>query len=92
MKTKKKNILVGDRVLIDQGEGSGQIAASLQLPPTVKEKVQVGCVVRIGPGYAVLLKGSATEGGFEVKKHFTVPHSAIPALVRMKLAVEGEAA
>jgi co-chaperonin GroES (HSP10) len=92
VKTKKNNIIVGDLVLIDHDEGSGKIAASLHLPPTVKEKMQVGCVVRTVPGYAVLLNGSATEGGFEEKKYLIMPHAAIPALVRTKLAVEGKAA
>ena len=92
MKTKKKNILVGDRVLIDQDEGSGKIAASLHLPSTVKEKVQVGCMVKTGPGYANLLKDAATNGGFEVKKYLIVPHAAILALARTELAYEGVAA
>jgi chaperonin GroES len=92
MKTKKNNIIVGDRVLIDQDEGSGKIAASLHLPPTVKEKVQAGCAVKTRPGYTVLLKDPGMEGGFEEKKYLIMPHAAIPALARTELADEGRAA
>jgi hypothetical protein len=92
MKTRRNIIIVGDRVLIEQDEGSGKIAASLYLPPTVMEKAQVGCAVKTGPGYAVLPKDSAMESGFEEKKYLIVLHTAISALVQTELAGEGRAA
>ena len=55
IKTRKKIILVGDKVLISPDKESERTAHGLYLPPGVKEKdkVQSGYVVRIGPGYAV---------------------------------------
>jgi chaperonin GroES len=55
LKTRKKIILVGDKVLISPDKESERTAHGLYLPPGVKEKdkVQSGYVVRIGPGYAV---------------------------------------
>ena len=55
LKTRKKLILVGDKVLISPDKESERTAHGLYLPPGVKEKdkVQSGYVVRIGPGYAV---------------------------------------
>jgi chaperonin GroES len=53
--SRKKIILVGDRVLIAPDKDSEQTPHGLYLPPGVKEKdkVQSGYVVRVGPGYAV---------------------------------------
>lgn len=55
MKAKKNLIVVGDRVLIDQDEGSDKTSSGLYLPDTVKakEKVVGGYVVKAGPGYAI---------------------------------------
>ena len=55
IKTRKKIVLVGDKVLISPDKESERTAHGLYLPPGVKEKdkVQSGYVVRIGPGYAV---------------------------------------
>jgi chaperonin GroES len=55
LKTRKKIILVGDKVLIAPDQENDRTAHGLYLPPGVKEKdkVQSGYVVRIGPGYAV---------------------------------------
>lgn len=55
IKTRKKIILVGDKVLIAPDKENERTAHGLYLPPGVKEKdkVQSGYVVRIGPGYAV---------------------------------------
>jgi chaperonin GroES len=55
LKTRKKIILVGDKVLIAPDKESERTAHGLYLPPGVKEKdkVQSGYVVRVGPGYAV---------------------------------------
>lgn len=55
MKTTKKLIVIGDKVLIEPDEGSDKSASGLYLPPTVreKEKVQGGRVVKKGPGYPI---------------------------------------
>ena len=54
-KTRKKIILVGDKVLLAPDKESERTAHGLYLPPGVKEKdkVQSGYVIRVGPGYAV---------------------------------------
>jgi chaperonin GroES len=55
IKSRKKIILVADKVLISPDKDSDRTAHGLYLPPGVKEKdkVQSGYVVRVGPGYAV---------------------------------------
>jgi len=54
--SKKKIILVGDRVLIEPDKDQEKTAHGLYLPPGVKEKekVQAGYVVKAGPGYPVV--------------------------------------
>ncbi|MGB9823169.1 co-chaperone GroES [Thermodesulfovibrio sp.] len=54
MKTQRKLIIVGDRVLIEPDERM-ETRAGLFLPPTVKEKDKVlgGRVIKVGPGYPV---------------------------------------
>jgi co-chaperonin GroES (HSP10) len=55
IKTRKKIVLVGDKVLIAPDAGTERTSHGLYLPPGVKEKekVQSGIVVQVGPGYAV---------------------------------------
>ena len=55
IKTRKKMILVGDKVLIAPDADSERTNHGLYLPPGVKEKEKVnsGVVVQVGPGYAV---------------------------------------
>lgn len=55
IKTRKKIILVGDKVLIAADQEQDRTALGLYLPPGVKEKekVQSGIIVQVGPGYAV---------------------------------------
>ena len=55
LKTRKKLILVGDKVLIAPDRENERTAHGLYLPPGVKEKekVQSGFVYRVGPGHAV---------------------------------------
>jgi len=55
IKTRKKIVLVGDKVLIAPDTESDRTAHGLYLPPGVKEKekVQSGIVVHVGPGFAV---------------------------------------
>jgi len=46
-------IIVGDRVLILPDEGEQQTQSGLVLPATVaeRERVRIGRVIRVGPGY-----------------------------------------
>ncbi len=55
VKTTKKIILIGDKVLIAPDREQDRTAHGLYLPPGVKEKekIQSGIVVQVGPGYAV---------------------------------------
>ena len=48
-------IIVGDRVLIEPEHGEKQTKSGLYLPATVidRERVSLGRVVRIGPGYSI---------------------------------------
>jgi len=50
-----KLIVVGDRILIKPKTGQSKTQSGLLLPPGVqeKEKVQLGYVVKVGPGYPV---------------------------------------
>ena len=53
--SRKKIILVGDKVLIAPDAESERSNHGLYLPPGVKEKEKVnsGVIVQVGPGYAV---------------------------------------
>jgi chaperonin GroES len=55
IKTRKKIILVGDKVLVAPDAESERTNHGLYLPPGVKEKEKVnsGVVVQVEPGYAV---------------------------------------
>jgi len=54
--TRKKLIVVGDRVLILPDKDKEQTKHGLYLPPGVKEKekVQGGYIAQVGPGYPVV--------------------------------------
>ncbi len=54
--SKKKVVLVGDRVLIEPDRDQEKTAHGLYLPPGVKEKdkVQAGYIIKVGPGYPVV--------------------------------------
>jgi chaperonin GroES len=54
--TRKKLIVVGDKVLILPDKEKEQTRQGLYLPPGVreKEKVQGGYIVQVGPGYPVV--------------------------------------
>jgi len=56
LRSKKKIILVGDRLLIEPDRDQEKTPHGLYLPPGVKEKekVQAGYVVKVGPGYPVV--------------------------------------
>lgn len=55
IKTRRKIVLVGDKVLIAPDKNQERTEHGLYLPPGVKDKerVQGGIVVQAGPGYAV---------------------------------------
>ena len=55
IKTHRKIVLVGDKVLISPDKDQERTEHGLYLPPGVKEreKVQGGIVVQVGPGYAI---------------------------------------
>ncbi|MDH3251832.1 MAG: co-chaperone GroES family protein [Ignavibacteria bacterium] len=55
MQLRKQMIVVGDRVLLEQEDGQETTKAGLYLPPSVREKdkVAMGRVVKVGPGYPI---------------------------------------
>ena len=55
LRTRKKLIVVGDKILIAPDKEQERTAHGLYLPPGVreKEKIQTGYVVKVGPGYPV---------------------------------------
>jgi chaperonin GroES len=54
--SRKKIILVGDRVLIQPDKNQDLTSHGLYLPPGVKEKdkVQSGFIAKVGPGYPMV--------------------------------------
>ncbi len=55
LRTRKKLVVVGDKVLIAPDKEQERTAHGLYLPPGVKEKekIQTGFIVKVGPGYPV---------------------------------------
>lgn len=55
IRMKKEIIVVGDRVLLKLDEGQDKTKSGLYLPASVreKEKVAMGKVVKVGPGYPI---------------------------------------
>ena len=55
MQIRKQMIVVGDRVLLDLEADQDRTKSGLYLPPSVreKEKVAMGRVVKVGPGYPI---------------------------------------
>jgi chaperonin GroES len=55
LRTRKKLVVVGDRILIAPDKEQERTAHGLYLPPGVreKEKIQTGYVVKVGPGYPI---------------------------------------
>ncbi len=55
IRIKKEIIIVGDRVLLKLDEGQDKTKSGLYLPASVreKEKVAMGKVVKVGPGYPI---------------------------------------
>lgn len=52
---RKNMIVVGDRILLEPDDGQDKTKAGLYLPPSVREreKVGMGKVVKVGPGYPI---------------------------------------
>lgn len=86
-KTRKKIVLVGDKVLIAPDKEQDRTAHGLYLPPGVKEKdkVQSGIVVQAGPGYAV-----ANPHAMDEEPWTTTPKEPVKYLPLQ--AVEGDVA
>lgn len=59
----KKIILIGDKVLIKPKTPSSKTKSGLYLPPSVNEneKVLIGYVVRVGPGFPIPSVNDADE-------------------------------
>lgn len=55
MQVQKQMIVVGDRILLQLDDTADKTKSGLYLPPSVreKEKVAMGRVVRVGPGYPI---------------------------------------
>ncbi|MBN2483761.1 MAG: co-chaperone GroES [Candidatus Omnitrophica bacterium] len=69
----KEIILVGDKVLIEPGQGDSVTDYGLYLPQTVKdkEKVQSGKIVRSGPGYPIFDPSSFEDEPWAVSRQRT---------------------
>ena len=52
---RKQVVVIGDRVLLQPDEEGDRMKSGLYLPPSVreKEKVAMGRVVKVGPGYPI---------------------------------------
>ena len=55
MRSTKRLLVVGDRLLVSPDDPNAMTKSGLYLPPSVqeKEKIQSGFVVKAGPGYAI---------------------------------------
>ena len=55
MRIRKQMIVVGDRILLDLEADQDKTKSGLYLPPSVREreKVAMGRVMRVGPGYPI---------------------------------------
>ena len=55
MQFKKQMIVIGDRILLQLDDGEDRTKSGLYLPASVreKEKVAMGRVVKVGPGYPI---------------------------------------
>ncbi len=52
---RKQVVVIGDRILLQLDEEGDRLKSGLYLPPSVreKEKVAMGRVVKVGPGYPI---------------------------------------
>jgi len=55
MEFRKEMIVVGDRILLQVDDAQDKTRSGLYLPPSVreKEKVGMGKVIKVGPGYPI---------------------------------------
>jgi co-chaperonin GroES (HSP10) len=53
MQFRKQIIVIGDRILLQLDDGQDKTKSGLYLPASVREKVAMGRVVRVGPGYPI---------------------------------------
>lgn len=55
MQFRKQMLVVGDKVLLQLDDSEDKTKSGLYLPPSVreKEKVAMGKIVKVGPGYAI---------------------------------------
>lgn len=55
MQWRKEMIVIGDRILLQLDEADDKTKSGLYLPPSVREreKVAMGKVVKVGPGYPI---------------------------------------
>lgn len=72
MRSIKKLLVVGDRVLVSPEDPSAMTRSGLYLPPSVqeREKIQSGYVVKTGPGYAVPNPGYDDQPWTDAKEAF----------------------
>ncbi len=55
MQWRKEMIVIGDRILLSMDDAEDKTKSGLYLPPSVreKEKVAMGKIVKVGPGYPI---------------------------------------
>lgn len=91
-----KLIVVGDRILIKPKTPQSKTKTGLYLPPGVqeKEKVQLGYVVKVGPGYPIPSMADVDEtwkpGGEEPKYVPLQPREGDLAVYMQNSAIEIE--
>ena len=58
-----KFLMIGDKVLIKPKNPQSQTKPGLYLPPSVqeKEKIQVGYIIKVGPGYPLTAQNEERE-------------------------------
>lgn len=58
-----KFLMIGDKVLIKPKNPQSQTKTGLYLPPSVqeKEKIQVGYIIKVGPGYPLPVQNEERE-------------------------------
>ncbi len=79
--TRKKLIVVGDRVLVLPDKEREQTKHGLYLPPGVKEKEKVhgGYIVQVGPGYPVVNPNYMDEEPWSTEKKDPVKYIPLQA-------------
>jgi co-chaperonin GroES (HSP10) len=91
-----KLIVVGDRILIKPKVPQSKTQSGLYLPPGVNEneKVQIGFVVKVGPGYPIPSSNESDEpwkGGSDEPKYVPLqPKAGDQAVYMQNSAIEIE--